>query len=66
MQTARIKAAKCDRIAALVTMDKVETRAPFQVAALAVLDHVVLESGTSEETASTFSNAGPKVIIGQP
>jgi DeoR/GlpR family transcriptional regulator of sugar metabolism len=58
--------ARSDRTAALVTMDKVETRAPFQVAALAVLDHVVLESGTSEETVSTFSNAGPKVIIGQP
>ncbi len=58
--------ARSDRIAALVTMDKVETRAPFQVAALAVLDHLVLESGTSEEIVSTFSNAGPKVIIGQP
>jgi DeoR/GlpR family transcriptional regulator of sugar metabolism len=58
--------ARSDRIAALVTMDKVETRAPFQVGALAVLDHVVLESGTSEEIVSTFSNAGPKVIIGQP
>jgi DeoR/GlpR family transcriptional regulator of sugar metabolism len=58
--------ARSDRTAALVTMDKVETRAPFQVAALAVLDHVVLESGTSEEIVSTFSHAGPKVIIGQP
>jgi DeoR/GlpR family transcriptional regulator of sugar metabolism len=58
--------ARSDRIAALVTMDKVETRAPFQVAALAVLDHVVLESGTSGETVSTFSNAGPKVILAQP
>src|SRR5260370_880008 len=57
---------RSDRIAALVTMDKVETRAPFQVAALPVLDHLVLESGTSEEIVSTFSNAGPKVIIGQP
>jgi hypothetical protein len=47
-------------------MDKVETRAPFQVAALAVLDHVVLEYGTSEETVSIFSNAGSKVILGQP
>jgi DeoR/GlpR family transcriptional regulator of sugar metabolism len=55
--------ARSDRTAALVTMDKVETRAPFQVAALAVLDHVVLEGGTSEEIVSTFSNAGPKVII---
>jgi DeoR/GlpR family transcriptional regulator of sugar metabolism len=58
--------ARSDRTAALVTMDKVETRAPFQVAALAVLDHVVLEWGTSEEIVSTFSNAGPKVILGQP
>jgi len=58
--------ARSDRTAALVTMDKVETRAPFQVAELAVLDHVVLELGTSEEIVSAFSNAGPKVIIGQP
>jgi len=57
--------ARSDRTAALVTMDKVETRAPFQVAALAVLDHVVLEGGTSEEIVSAFSNAGPKVIIAQ-
>jgi DeoR/GlpR family transcriptional regulator of sugar metabolism len=57
--------AKSDRTATLVTMDKVETRAPFQVAALAVLDHIVLEDGTSEEIVSTFSNAGPKVIIAQ-
>jgi DeoR/GlpR family transcriptional regulator of sugar metabolism len=62
----RILIARSDRTATLVTMDKVETRAPFQVAALAVLDHVVLESGTSKETISTFLNAGPKVIIGQP
>ena len=58
--------ARSDRTAALVTMDKVETRAPFQVAPLAALDHIVLESGTSEEIVSTFSNAGPKVILGQP
>jgi DeoR/GlpR family transcriptional regulator of sugar metabolism len=58
--------ARSDRTAALVTMDKVETRAPFQVAALAVLDHVILEFGTSEEIVSTFSNAGPKVMLGQP
>src|ERR1700722_11323245 len=58
--------ARSDRTAALITMDKIETRAPFQVAALAVLDHIVLESGTSEETVSIFSNAGPKVILGQP
>src|ERR1035438_6237751 len=29
--------------------------------ALAVLDHLVLEGGTSEEIVSAFSNAGPKV-----
>ena len=57
--------ARSDRTAALVRMDKVETRAPFQVAALAVLDHVVLEAGTSEEIVSAFTNAGPKVILGQ-
>ena len=57
--------ARSDRTVALVTMDKVETRAPFQVATLAALDHVVLEAGTSEEIVSTFSNAGPKVILGQ-
>jgi DeoR/GlpR family transcriptional regulator of sugar metabolism len=57
--------ARSDRTAVLVTMDKVETRAPFQVAALAVLDHIVLEGGTSEEIVSTFSNAGPKVILAQ-
>jgi DeoR/GlpR family transcriptional regulator of sugar metabolism len=55
--------ARSDRTAALITTDKLETRAPFQVAALAVLDHVVLEGGTSEEIVSTFSNAGPKVIL---
>jgi DeoR/GlpR family transcriptional regulator of sugar metabolism len=58
--------ARSDRIAALVTADKVETRAPFQVAALGVLDHLVLEFGTPEETASALANAGPKVILGQP
>src|ERR1700677_1588785 len=58
--------ARSDPTAALMPMEKIETRAPFQVAALAVLDHVVLEFGTSEETVSLFSNAGPKVIIGQP
>ena len=46
-------------------MDKVETRAPFQVVELAALDHVVLEWGTSEEIVTAFSNAGAKVIIGQ-
>ena len=61
----RMLIARCDRTAALVTMEKVETRAPFQVAALAVLDHLVLEGGTSEEIVSTFSNAGPNVIIAQ-
>jgi DeoR/GlpR family transcriptional regulator of sugar metabolism len=57
--------AKSDRTAVLVTRDKVETRAPFQVAALAVLDHVVLEGGTAEEIVATVSNAGPKVILAQ-
>jgi DeoR/GlpR family transcriptional regulator of sugar metabolism len=57
--------ARSDRTAALVTIDKVETRAPFQVAELAALDHVVLEWGTSEEIVTAFSNAGAKVIIGQ-
>jgi len=46
-------------------MDKVETRAPFQVAALAALDHLVLDGGTSEEIVSAISNAGPQVIIAQ-
>jgi len=46
-------------------MHKLETRASFRVAALAVLDHLVLEGGTSEEIVSIFSNAGPKVIIAQ-
>src|SRR6202012_4934026 len=59
----RTLVARSDRTAALVTMDKVETRASFQVAALAALDYIVLESGTSEEMVSTFSNAGPKVIL---
>jgi DeoR/GlpR family transcriptional regulator of sugar metabolism len=57
---------RSDRIAALVTADKVETRAPFQVAALEVLDHLVLEFGTPEETVLALANAGPKVILGQP
>jgi DeoR/GlpR family transcriptional regulator of sugar metabolism len=61
----RILILRSNRTAALVTMDKVETRAPFQVAALGVLDHVVLDGGTSEEIVSTFSNAGPKVILAQ-
>src|ERR1700678_609774 len=57
---------RSDRIAALVTADKVETRAPFQVAALGVLDHLVLEFGTPEETVLALANAGPKVILGPP
>ncbi len=56
--------AKSDRTATLVTMDKLETRGPFQVAALAVLDHVVLEAGTSEEIVSTFSMPAPKLSSG--
>jgi len=62
----RILIERSHRTATLVTMDKVETRAPFQVAALTVLDHVVLEAGTPEEIISTFSDAGPQVILGQP
>jgi DeoR/GlpR family transcriptional regulator of sugar metabolism len=62
----RTLVARSDRIAALVTSDKVETRAPFQVAALGILDHLVLEFGTPEETVSALANAGPKVILGQP
>jgi DeoR/GlpR family transcriptional regulator of sugar metabolism len=57
--------ARSHRTAALVTKDKIETRAPFQVAAMAVLDHLVLESGIPEDIVSTFSSAGPKIIIGQ-
>jgi DeoR/GlpR family transcriptional regulator of sugar metabolism len=62
----RILIARSNRTAALVTTDKVETRAPFQVTDLAALDYLVVEWGTSEEIVSSFSNAGPKVIIGQP
>ena len=62
----RTLVARSDRIAALVTADKVETRAPFQVAALGVLDHLVLGFGTPEETVSALANAGPKIILGQP
>jgi DeoR/GlpR family transcriptional regulator of sugar metabolism len=58
--------ARSERVVALITMDKVETRAPFQVAELAVLDHVVLEANTSKEIVSTFSNAGPEVILAKP
>src|ERR1700721_3274591 len=58
--------ARSDRPAALVTRDKVEPRAPFQVAALAVLDHIVLESGTPQDIVTTISDAGTKVIIGKP
>jgi DeoR/GlpR family transcriptional regulator of sugar metabolism len=39
----RILIERSERIAALITVDKVETRAPFHVAALAALDYVVLE-----------------------
>lgn len=59
----RTLVANSDRVAVLVTMDKVETRAPFQVVALSSLDHVVLEHGTSEDVVSAFSNAGPDVFL---
>lgn len=45
---------RSERIAALVTVDKVETRAPFQVAALEALDHVVLDHNTPEQILSTI------------
>lgn len=57
---------RSERAAALITMDKVETRAPFQVAALAAVDHIVLEHNTSEEILSSFSHAGPEVILAKP
>lgn len=56
---------RSERIAALITLDKVETRAPFQVAALAALDHVVFEHNTSRKIVSAFSNAGPEVLRAQ-
>lgn len=55
--------AQSERIAALVTKDKIETRAPFQIAALTAIDHVVLEHDTSEDIVSAFFNAGPQVIL---
>jgi DeoR/GlpR family transcriptional regulator of sugar metabolism len=58
--------ARSERVAALITRSKLETRAPFQVAALAALDHVVLEHDTPEEITAAFSNAGPELILGQP
>jgi len=57
---------RSERIAALITVDKVETRAPFQVAALAALDYVVLEHNTPEHILSTFYEAGPDVILAKP
>ena len=57
---------RSERIAALITVDKVETRAPFQVAALAALDHVVLEHNTPEQILSTFYEAGLDVILAKP
>jgi len=40
---------RSERIAALITIDKVEDPSPFQVAALAALDHVVLEYNIPEK-----------------
>jgi DeoR/GlpR family transcriptional regulator of sugar metabolism len=57
---------RSERIAALITLDKVETRAPFQVAPLAALDYVVLEHNTPEQILSTFYEAGPDVILSKP
>ena len=62
----RILIERSERIAALITLDKVETRAPFQIAALAALDHVVLEHNTPEQILSTFYEAGPDVILSKP
>ena len=58
--------ASSERVAALITLDKIETRAPFQVTALGSVDHVVLECNTSEEIVSAFSSAGPAVILAKP
>jgi DeoR/GlpR family transcriptional regulator of sugar metabolism len=57
---------RSERIAALITLDKVETRAPFHVAALAALDHLVVEYNTPEHILSTFYEAGPDVILAKP
>ena len=57
---------RSERIAALVTLDKVETRAPFHVAALEALDHLVLEHNTPEHILSIFYEAGPDVILAKP
>jgi DeoR/GlpR family transcriptional regulator of sugar metabolism len=57
---------RSERVAALITIDKLETRAPFQVAALAALDHVVLEHNTPVQILSTLYEAGPDVILAKP
>jgi len=57
---------RSERVAALITIDKLETRAPFQFAALAALDHVVLEHNTPDQILSTFCEAGPDVILSKP
>ncbi len=57
---------RSERVAALITIDKLETRAPFQVAALAALDHVVLEHNTPAQILSTLYEAGPDVILAKP
>jgi DeoR/GlpR family transcriptional regulator of sugar metabolism len=57
---------RSERIAALITVDRVETRAPFQVAPLAALDHVVLEHNTPDHILSIFYEAGPDVILAKP
>jgi DeoR/GlpR family transcriptional regulator of sugar metabolism len=62
----RILIERSERIAALITVDRVETRAPFHVAALAALDYVVLEHNTPEQILSTFYEAEPDVILSKP
>jgi DeoR/GlpR family transcriptional regulator of sugar metabolism len=61
---ALIERSEC--LAALITRDKVETRAPFQIADLAVLDHMVLEHDTGDELLATFYEAGPSVVLAKP
>lgn len=62
----RTLVANSARVAVVVTMDKVETRAPFQVVALSSLDHVILEHGMSEDVVAAFSSAGPDVVLAKP
>ena len=54
------------RIAALVTMDKLETRAPYRIGKLAVLDHLVLDHNTSADIITLLSDAGPGIVLTKP